>query len=88
MIAPGRFGAHAFCAALKTDEFGSIPLDFPICNVARPPPENCGSGNFGTPCERMHAENLSACACIFACCAGLGGFPPFGVYLRHAFCAF
>src|SRR5882672_1697630 len=35
----------------------------------------------------MHAENLSACACIFACWAGLGGWPPFGMYFRHVFSA-
>ncbi|HEX6489896.1 MAG TPA: hypothetical protein VF002_00830 [Gaiellaceae bacterium] len=36
----------------------------------------------------MQAENLSAWACIFAWSAGLGGCPPFGVYFRHARCAF
>jgi hypothetical protein len=36
----------------------------------------------------MHAENLSACACILASIAGLGGRPPFGVNFAHAFIAF
>jgi hypothetical protein len=63
-----------------------MPLLRPICSDVRPA-ENCGSGNFGTPCERMHAENLSAAACAAACCAALGGRPPFGEYFLHAFCA-
>src|ERR671934_1470257 len=84
---PGRSFWQAFCAAWKTGERGSIPLEGPIRNDACPP-ENCGSGNFGTPCARMQAENLSAWACIFACSAGLGGCPPVGGYFRQAFCAF
>src|SRR5438874_6942998 len=63
---------QAFCAALNCGELGSRPLLESSVSRA-PPPEKVGSGNFGTPCERMHAENASACACIFACCAGLGG---------------
>src|SRR5439155_13215387 len=78
---------HAFWAALKIAEFGSMPLLLSSRSDDRPS-ENCGSGNFGTPWERMHAENLRAAACAAACCAGLGARPPFGEYFLHAFCAF
>src|SRR5262249_7627751 len=36
----------------------------------------------------MHAENSSACAWIFACWAGLGAWPPLGMYFPHAFSPF
>src|SRR3989442_10900090 len=50
------------------------------------PPETFGSGKFGTPCDRMHAENLRAHLSALACAAG-STFPPFGRYFEHADCA-
>ena len=49
---------QACCAARNFGEFGSIPDPGPI----EMPPPLLGSGKFGTPCERMHAENLAASA--------------------------
>lgn len=43
-------------------------------------------GKLGTPCERMQAENFSACACAWACLAGLGGLPA-PMYFWHFFMA-
>lgn len=50
-----------------------------------PPPLNVGSGKFGTPFERMQAENFKACAC----CAALTvpPCPPPGCSDWQAFCA-
>src|SRR5205823_2007335 len=78
---PGSSFWQAFWAAWNTGELGSVPRLLSSLRLARPP-EKVGSGNFGTPCERMQAENLSACACIFALCAGLTG-GPVGASLRQ-----
>lgn len=39
------------------------------CSMWTLPPENVGSGKFGTPCERMHAAAFRYCSC----CAGVRG---------------
>jgi hypothetical protein len=49
---------QACCAARNFGELGSIPEPGPI----EIPPPLLGSGKFGTPCERMHAENCAAFA--------------------------
>jgi hypothetical protein len=75
---------HAFCAAWKTGDRGSTPSLESILSSALPS-EKVGSGNFGTPCARMQAENFSACSCIFACSAALGGLMSSSFW--HAFSA-
>src|SRR5665213_3937378 len=78
---PGRSDWHAFCAAKNCGELGSMLVIF----SCTPPPLNVGSGKFGTPFERMQAENFKACAC----CAALTvpPCPPPGCSDWQAFCA-
>ena len=57
---PGRRCLHFDCAALNAGESTLIPeLD----EIWMPPPP-VGSGKFGTPSARMHAENLTNAAVV------------------------
>ncbi len=79
---PGISLWQAFCAAWNCDEPGSMPLLGVILSWTCPP-EKVGSGNFGSPCERIQPENLSIRVCILACWAVLGA-RPFGRSFRQA----
>ena len=70
---------------MNRGELGSMPALLGIAS-SRPAPEAFGSGKFGTPCERMHLENSSACLRAFAC-AFASGLPPLGRSFRQACCA-
>jgi hypothetical protein len=64
---------HACRAEVNAGEWPSA-LPEPRCVLmvaCTPPPEleNCGSGKFGTPCERMQTENATPC---LTACARLG----------------
>src|SRR5665213_3738884 len=65
---------HDRCALRNSGAAGSMPL--PPKMSPNPPPEaEDGSGKFGTPCARMHLENLSCVTSAPARCAGLGAPP-------------
>jgi len=51
---PGSNFEHAFWADWKAGDWGSIP-ELELIWI---PPPALGSGKFGTPCDRMQAENL------------------------------
>ncbi len=53
---PGRSLPHFFCAAWKAGDCGFNPEP----GLIWIPPPAPGSGKFGTPLARMHAENFSA----------------------------
>src|ERR1700722_7918551 len=57
--------------------------------MCTPPPENVGSGKFGTPCERMQAAAFRYCDCSLGVIWGLepSPGPPPGICLRQACCA-
>ena len=65
---PGISDSQSCTAALKT---GELSLGF-SCSMWTPPPENVGSGKFGTPWERMQAAALRYCACSAPVSAGPG----------------
>ena len=65
---------HDRCALRNSGAAGSMPLP-PKMNPNPPPDAEGGSGKFGTPCERMHLENLSCVTWAPARCAGLGAPP-------------
>ena len=78
---PAPVGLHAFCAAWNAGERGLIPLEDPMSIPTPPFAPNVGSGKLGTPCERMHWENLSIAA-FWLADSGCG-CPPFGRYERQ-----
>ena len=56
---PGINDSQACTAALNAGELSFSPW----CSMCTPPPENVGSGKFGTPWERMHAAAFRYCPC-------------------------
>ena len=57
----GEYLRHAALAAVNFGEPGPAPaLPGPIFSWMPPPDCWVGSGKFGNPCARMHAENLTA----------------------------
>jgi hypothetical protein len=78
---PGTNFLQVCCAALNWFVLGSTPAFLPMTSA----PPGFGSGNLGTPCERMHSANLSIACWVFACCWAFG--LPSGCSLRHALAA-
>src|SRR5258708_12255131 len=61
----------------------------PDCwNVEPPLALDCGSGKFGSPCERMHCENFRPFAWLALMSWGVAlALPPSGAYFWQAVCA-
>src|SRR4029453_1224228 len=78
--APGTGLWQAVMGRRKGGWSGATPFLLPSASA----PPAFGSGNFGTPCERMHRANFSICCCSFACSAAVCR-PPLGRSLSHAF---
>ncbi len=81
---PGISDSQACTAALNAGELSFSPW----CSMCTPPPENVGSGKFGTPWVRMHAAAFRYCDCSAGLTGGccLPGPPP-GSSLLQACCA-
>jgi hypothetical protein len=66
---------------VTTGEFGSIcPA---VTRIWMWPFKSCGSGNAGTPCERMHLANASSRSCE-PIVSPWPASEPLGARLRHA----
>ncbi len=55
----GSRGRHTWKAAWKTGESGSIVFRYCRATRAAFPEPRSKSGNFSSPCERMHVENFN-----------------------------
>src|SRR5579862_4376730 len=58
---PGRSLKHTRWAAWNAGDAGLTPEP---AWIWMPPPPEPGSGKFGTPCARMHSENLRPESCL------------------------